>query len=116
MQRMEKYASVVPGLLIAAAVAAAARFLEGLFPIHLIAPRPLRCSSAWESTRCASRLRWWPGTHVHLQAGDYFAGASLSMRDILTVGRLSLIVMCFTLLTCFGGGYLWGEAWGSTGS
>lgn len=36
MQRMEKYASVVPGLLIAVAVAAAARFLEGLLPIHLI--------------------------------------------------------------------------------
>ena len=36
MQRMKKYASVVPGLLIAVAVAAAARFLEGLLPIHLI--------------------------------------------------------------------------------
>lgn len=34
------------------------------------------------------------------------------MRDILTVGRLSLIVMCFTLLTCFGGGYLVGRSLG----
>ena len=36
MQRIGKYASVAPGLLIAVAVAAAARFLEGLLPIHLI--------------------------------------------------------------------------------
>jgi uncharacterized integral membrane protein (TIGR00698 family) len=39
-------------------------------------------------------------------------GASLSIRVILDVGKLSLGVMVFTLLTCFGGGYFIGKALG----
>ena len=57
MQRMEKYASVVPGLLIAVAVAAAARFLEGFFPFISLAPRSFALFIGMESTRCANRLR-----------------------------------------------------------
>ena len=37
-------------------------------------------------------------------------GASLSINAILTVGKFSLAVMFFTLLTCFGGGYFIGRA------
>lgn len=36
-------------------------------------------------------------------------GASLSISTILHVGRLSLFVMCFTLLTCFGVGHFIGK-------
>jgi uncharacterized integral membrane protein (TIGR00698 family) len=36
-------------------------------------------------------------------------GASLSIETIFNVGRLSLTVMFFTLLTCFGGGYFIGK-------
>lgn len=39
-------------------------------------------------------------------------GASLSIGTILEVGKLSLTVMIFTLLTCFGGGYFIGKALG----
>ena len=39
-------------------------------------------------------------------------GLSLNVKTILSVGRLSLSVMVFTLLTCFGGGYLIGKALG----
>jgi uncharacterized integral membrane protein (TIGR00698 family) len=39
-------------------------------------------------------------------------GASLSIGTILHVGRMSLVVMCFTLLTCFGGGYFVGKVLG----
>ena len=39
-------------------------------------------------------------------------GASLSVNVILSVGKMSLMVMVFTLLTCFGGGYLVGKALG----
>ena len=42
-------------------------------------------------------------------------GASLNVTTILNVGRMSLTVMLFTLLTCFGGGYFIGR-WGWTGS
>ena len=43
-------------------------------------------------------------------------GASLNVTTILNVGRMSLTVMFFTLLTCFGGGYFIGRALGLTGS
>ena len=39
-------------------------------------------------------------------------GASLNVTTILNVGRMSLTVMFFTLLTCFGGGYFIGRALG----
>ena len=39
-------------------------------------------------------------------------GASLSISTILQVGKLSLLVMLFTLLTCFGGGYFIGRMLG----
>ena len=39
-------------------------------------------------------------------------GASLNVTTILNVGRMSLTVMLFTLLTCFGGGYFIGRALG----
>lgn len=39
-------------------------------------------------------------------------GASMSVSTILTVGKQSIEVMVFTLLTCFGGGYFIGKALG----
>lgn len=39
-------------------------------------------------------------------------GLSLNIRTILEVGKMSLVVMVFTLLTCFGGGYFIGRALG----
>lgn len=36
-------------------------------------------------------------------------GASLNISIVLQVGKMSLCVMCFTLLTCFGGGYIVGK-------
>ena len=39
-------------------------------------------------------------------------GLSLNITTILNVGRMSLTVMIFTLLTCFGGGYFIGKALG----
>ena len=117
MQRMKKYASVVPGLLIAVAVAAAARFLEGLLPIHLIGASviALFIGMGINALRKPSALVAWGLKFTSkrvLKLAIILLGASLSMRDILTVGRLSLMVMCFTLLTCFGGGYLVGRSLG----
>ena len=39
-------------------------------------------------------------------------GLSLNITTILNVGKMSLTVMIFTLLTCFGGGYFIGKALG----
>ncbi len=39
-------------------------------------------------------------------------GLSLNIQTVLNVGKMSLVVMIFTLLTCFGGGYFIGKALG----
>jgi uncharacterized integral membrane protein (TIGR00698 family) len=39
-------------------------------------------------------------------------GITLSFSQVFQVGKYSLIVMCFTLLTAFGGGYLLGKLFG----
>ncbi len=39
-------------------------------------------------------------------------GLTLSFSQVLSVGKYSLFVMCFTLFTAFGGGYLLGKLFG----
>lgn len=117
MQRIGKYASVAPGLLIAVAVAAAARFLEGLLPIHLIGASVIALfigmgiNALYKPGGMVAKGLRFTSKKV-LKLAIILLGASLSMGAILTVGRLSLTVMLFTLLTCFGGGYLVGRALG----
>ncbi len=116
MKSLEKVLKILPGLAVALAIAVVAQFLEGLLPIHLIG---------------ASVIALFIGILVNgflktdvLHAGLKFTskrilkfaiillGASLNIQMILTVGSLSLAVMFFTLLTCFGGGYFIGKALG----
>ena len=56
-----------------------------------------------------------PQAEVHLQEDIEFAiillGLSLNITAILHVGQMSLTVMVFTLLTCFGGGYFISKRW-----
>ena len=117
MQKIRRYLNVVLGLLLAAVVAAAAKFLEGLLPIHLIGASviALFIGMGINALRKPPELvavgLKFTSKRV-LKLAIILLGASLSMGDILTVGRLSLMVMCFTLLTCFGGGYLVGRSLG----
>lgn len=47
-----------------------------------------------------------------LKVAIILLGASLNIGIIISVGKTSLWVMLFTLLTCFGGGYIIGKALG----
>ena len=44
-----------------------------------------------------------------LKAGIILMGITLSFSQVLQVGRYALVMMCFTLLTAFGGGYMLGR-------
>lgn len=44
-----------------------------------------------------------------LKAGIILMGITLSFYQVLQVGRYALVMMCFTLLTAFGGGYMLGR-------
>lgn len=107
----------IPGLILSVAIAALAVFLEGLLPIHLI-------GGAVIAMFIGMILNYFYTPTPFLKPGLAFTskkvlkfaiillGLSLNITTILHVGQLSLTVMVFTLLTCFGGGYCIGKGLG----
>lgn len=105
----------LPGIFLAFIIAFIASFLERLLPIHLIGGSVIALFLGMiihhfkaPTTLTAKGLKFT--SKRLLKFAIILLGASLSMRTILDVGKLSLSVMFFTLLTCFGGGYFVGRA------
>ncbi len=117
MKRVKTVGKLIPGFAAALLIAAAAEYIEALLPIHLAGASVIALFSGMlihHFKRPGSLFI--PGLRFTSKRILKFAiillGASLSMGTILQVGRLSLLVMIFTLLTCFGGGYFIGKALG----
>ncbi|MBQ5739226.1 MAG: putative sulfate exporter family transporter, partial [Oscillospiraceae bacterium] len=112
-----KLKKILPGALLSVAVALAACWIESLLPVHLI-------GSAVIAMFLGMLINHFVPASAALSGGFQFTskkilkfaiillGLSLNIRTILEVGKLSLTVMVFTLLTCFGGGYFIGRALG----
>lgn len=112
-----KTLKLIPGIALSLAIAALACFIESLIPIHII-------GSAVIAMFIGMILNHFIGKTDILKSGLKFTskkilkfaiillGLSLNIKTILHVGKLSLTVMIFTLLTCFGGGYFIGKALG----
>lgn len=113
---MNKIKKIAPGVLVSLLIAFGAQFLEGLLPIHLIGASVIALfigmiiNSFVDISVLKDGLKFT--SKKILKFAIILLGASLSIQTILTVGSLSLAVMCFTLLTCFGGGYFIGKALG----
>ncbi len=117
---MDKIKSVfrfVPGFVLALVIAAVSKWLESLLPIHLIGASVIALfigmiiNHFWKPNKLiASGLKFT--SKKILKFAIILLGASLSIGTILEVGKMSLVVMGFTLLTCFGGGYFVGKALG----
>ena len=107
----------LPGIAVSVVIAAVAVFIENLLPVHLI-------SGAVIAMFIGMIVNHFVGKNSVLAAGVKFTskkilkfaiillGLSLNIGTILYVGRMSLVVMVFTLATCFGGGYFIGKALG----
>ena len=105
------------GLAAAVAIAALACWLESLLPVHLIGSAVIAMFIgmlvnyyAKPSALLAPGLKFT--SKKVLKFAIILLGLSLNITTILTVGRMSLTVMIFTLATCFGGGYFIGRALG----
>lgn len=115
MKTLKKIASFVPGFALALVIAALSKWIEGLLPVHLIGASviALFLGMLLHSLLKPSELLK-PGLKFTSKKILKFAiillGASLNIGIVLNVGKLSLCVMVFTLLTCFGGGYFIGRA------
>ncbi len=113
---MKNIIKLLPGILLSLLVAAIAKFLESLLPIHVIGASVIALfigmiiNAFWKPQFLQAGLKFT--SKKILKFAIILLGASLSIRVILDVGKLSLGVMVFTLLTCFGGGYFIGKALG----
>ncbi len=113
---MEKTLKILPGVLCALVIAICAHYVESLLPIHLIGASVISLfigmilNSFINTTALKAGLKFT--SKKILKFAIILLGASLSIQTILTVGSLSLGVMVFTFLTCFGGGYFIGKALG----
>ena len=104
-----KLVKPLPGVLLSVAIAALAVFLESLLPIHVIGAAVIAmfigmlCNRFFKKTKVfAPGLKFT--SKKLLKFAIILLGLSLNIRTVLNVGKMSLTVMIFTLLTCFGGG------------
>ena len=114
---MKKIISYLPGLTLALIIAYIAQAIENILPQHVIGGSVI-------ALFIGMFLNTIIDTEKNLKSGITFTskrllkfaiilfGASLNMSIVLNVGKLSIYVMIFTLLTCFGGGYFIGKALG----
>ncbi len=114
---MSKVVNVIPGVVLALLVATVARVIEGLLPIHLIGASVIALFFGIAinyfrkpSTKVVGGLNFT--SKKILKIAIILLGASLNIQTILSVGKNSLIVMVFTLATCFGVGFFTGRALG----
>ena len=112
-----KIIKLFPGIILSVAIAALACWLESLLPIHLIGSAVIAMFIGMflnqfirKTDMFASGLKFT--SKKILKFAIILLGLSLNISTILHVGKMSLTVMVFTLLTCFGGGYFIGKALG----
>ena len=105
--------NLLPGFTLALCIAGFAKAVESLLPMHIIGASVIALfagmiiNSFWHPSWAAPGLKFT--SKKVLKFAIILLGASLSVNVIVSVGKLSLMVMIFTLLTCFGGGYFIGK-------
>ena len=105
------------GITLSVIIAAVAVFIENLLPIHLIGGAVIAMFIGMivnhfigKNSFFASGIKFT--SKKILKFAIILLGLSLNINTILHVGKMSLVVMMFTLATCFGGGYFIGKALG----
>lgn len=109
--------NLLPGILLSAAIAVLACWIEGLLPVHLIGSAVIAMFIGIFLNKYISKTTTFAGgikftSKKILKFAIILLGLSLNISTILLVGKMSLTVMVFTLMTCFGGGYFIGKALG----
>ena len=114
---MKKILNFIPGIVLSVIIAAVSVFIEGLFPIHIIGGAVIALFIGMIINHFLKGTKFLESgvkftSKKILKFAIILLGLSLNIKTVLNVGKLSLAVMVFTLLTCFGGGYFIGKALG----
>ena len=112
-----KYLKMLPGFLLAVVIAALSCWLESLLPVHVIGSAVIAMFIGMFCNRFVGKKALFATglkftSKKILKFAIILLGLSLNITTILQVGKMSLTVMVFILLTCFGGGYFIGRALG----
>ena len=112
-----KVLKLFPGILLSILIAFVACFIESLLPIHLIGSAVIAMFigiilNYFLKNTCVFENGLKFTSKKILKFAIILLGLSLNITTILNVGKMSLMVMIFTLLTCFGGGYFIGKVLG----
>lgn len=104
----------MPGFLLAILIAFVAKGIEGLMPVELIGASVIALFIGMFLNSKINSNVWASGVKFTskkiLKLAIVLLGLSLNISIILQVGKMSLSVMLFTLIACFGGGYFIGKA------
>ena len=99
-----KILKLFPGVLLSLAIAALACFIESLLPIHLIGSAVIAMFIGMilnyflKNTKIFNTGIKFTSKKI-LKLAIILLGLSLNIKTILNVGKMSLVVMVFTLLT-----------------
>lgn len=114
---MKTIQSLIPGLILTALIAVIAKTLEGLLPVPLISASVMAmfigmiCNYFISDHHPVLKGATFSSKKL-LRLGIILLGATLNLTTVFSVGKLSLAVMVFTLLTCFGIGHFSGKFFG----
>lgn len=111
---MSKILNKIPGVLLSVIIAIIAMFIESLLPIHVIGSSVIALFLGMILNKSLGTERAYKSgikftSKKLLKVAIILLGLSLNIKTILHVGKLSLVVMIFTLAACFGFGYLFGR-------
>lgn len=111
---MNKVFKYVPGVLLTIALAIFANFISDLIPKNLLSGGVIALLIGMSINPFIRKYSAFnKGTKMTsgpiLKLAIILMGATLSFSQVLNVGKYSLFVMVFTLVTAFGGGYLIGK-------
>ena len=110
-----KVFKVIPGIILSCLIAVIALWIESLFSVHIIGASVIAMfigvilNSFLNKTEVFNLGTKFTSKKI-LKFAIILLGLSLNVNTIFQVGKMSLFVMVFTLLTCFGGGYFIGKA------
>jgi uncharacterized integral membrane protein (TIGR00698 family) len=110
-----KTLKLLPGIGLSLFIAILALFIESLLPIHVIGASVIAMFIGMalnyflRKTSLFNTGAKFTSKKI-LKFAIILLGLSLNINTIFQVGKMSLLVMVFTLLTCFGGGYFIGKA------
>ncbi len=113
----KKLNNIAPGLLLSACVAIIAMFLSSLIPGDIIGATVMALLVGMALNPILNRYKQFNAGvsytgKIVLRIGIVLMGVNMNFSEVLNVGKYSLFVMIFTMVTAFGAGNIIGKMFG----